>query len=486
MRYEVASPEAFQLIHDGALVLARAEANGIRIDTNYLEKTISETEVQIAGLEKKLRSDKVFSAWQKHWGLKTNLASSEQLATVLFDVLGYPSPGFTERTAGEDYRGKRRYRTDEEALGKLAEQEDISFVREYIQLKKLEKARGTYLEGIRREVCDGFLHPSFNLNTVITYRSSSDSPNFQNIPTRRPEIAKLIRKCFIARKGNVLVETDFSGAEVRVAACYNKDPVLIKYITDPKSDMHRDTACQLFGLKPDQVDKKTTRDWAKNKFVFPQFYGSVYFQCAPSIWEVCSKDEFKLPGTEISVREHLRQQGIKKLGECDPKGEPLSGTFEYRVKQVEKSFWKERFKVYDRWKYDWYNTYRENGGFRTLTGFYIRGLFSRNDVINYPVQGSAFHCLLWSFIKLQKLLDKRGMKAKLVGQIHDSIIADVPENELQDYLWLVKTIITEKLPKAWRWIIVPIDVEAEVCPPGGSWYDKTQWIVTNGVWDQKA
>ena len=112
--------------------------------------------------------------------------------------------------------------------------------------------------------------------------------------------------------------------------------------------------------------------------------------------------------------------------------------------------------------------------FDTLTGFRIEGLYKRNEVINYPVQGSAFHWLLWSLIRIQKLLKKYKMKSLLVGQIHDSIVGDVHKKELRDYLDIVKQVMTIDVRKHWEWIIVPLRIEAEVAPVGGSWFDKKE------------
>jgi intein/homing endonuclease len=217
----------------------------------------------------------------------------------------------------------------------------------------------------------------------------------------------MIRQAFIPREGCHLVEVDFSGIEVRIACAYNKDPNLKRYIEDPTTDMHRDTAMELFSLAVDQVEKRTTRDWTKNRFVFPEFYGSVYFQCAPHIWEAVVASEGKVPGADTTIRGWLEKQGIKELGDCNPRGRPRPGTFEFRVKEVEELFWKKRFVKYHQWKQDWFAAYQKNGGFKTLTGFWIgaiggkQGLLKRNDVNNYPIQG----CLAGS----SKVLTKKGL-----------------------------------------------------------------------------
>ncbi len=460
MKAKISSPEAVKLLLEGSLTLAQIEQNGIRVDTDYLHKTMDTLSKRIREKETKLRQDEVYNRWRRVYGQKTNLDAPEQLGKVLFDVLKFPYPADELTQTG-------KYQTDEAVLSKV----DHPFVKEYLYTKKLKKVNGTFLKGIRDETIDGYLHPFFNLHKVVTFRSSSDSPNFQNFPKRNPEMYELVRRCFIPRsKGRILGEVDFAGIEVRVACCYTKDPQLIKEFTGPDSDPHGDTARQLFFLTKEQVDKKTTRDWAKNRYVFPEFYGSVYFQCAPHIWEAIEAGA-KLPNSDVTIKEHLKSHGIKRLGKCNPQEKPKPGTFEYHVKTVEYSFWNDRFKVFTKWKKDWWNAYLNEGGFRTYTGFYIQGNYKRNEVLNFAIQGSAFHLLLWSLIQIQKWLRKYKMKTKLIGQVHDSMVLDIHPDELKTVIDKIKEIIAVDLLKHWKWIIVPMNVEVELAPPNGSWHE---------------
>ena len=468
---QATTADAFNLLMEGSLALAQMESAGIRIDVNYLDRVIAETGERIKKLQDELRADPLYAKWRRKFGDKTNLGSREQLGKMLFDVLELPYRA--------NFTNTGRYRTDDDVLLGI----DLPFVKTYTQLEDLKKLKSTFLEGIRREEVDGYLHPVFNLHLVETYRSSSDSINFQNLPIRDAEMGKTVRQCFIPRKGRVLVEIDYVGIEVRVSACYNKDPVLIEYIKDPTKDMHRDMAAQCYKLEPEQVSKQT-RYVAKNQYVFPQFYGSVYFQCAPALWEAIER--YKLETADgLSLRKHLRRCGIKELGTCDPKFDPVPGTFEHHVREVERDFWGNRFCIYAQWKRSWYDRYLRAGEFEMLTGFRCSGVYRRNEVLNFAVQGSAFHCLLWSLIRIQKELTKRQMKTKLVGQIHDSLITDVPIIEVQDYIRLAERIMTRELPKAWKWLCVPLEIEVEVSPSGETWFDKVQWLKQGGVWQPK-
>jgi DNA polymerase-1 len=453
--------KAYRLLHEGTLALAEVESNGLRIDTNYLERAIKHTSNVIDGINEKLKKDKIYKKWKRTYRDRINLGSREQLGRVLFEVMKLDCPSVTKTG---------RYQCTESVLESI----DIPFVQRFIRVEKLKKARSTYLKGILRETCDdGFLRPFFSLNLVRSYRSQSDHPNFQNIPIRNPVIAKLIRRAFIARKGYQLVEVDYGGAEICNAACYHHDPRMIKYIKNPKLDLHRDMAAICYMLKRKEVDK-LVRYCGKNMFVFPQFYGDFYIHCARSMWEAIGRMKLKNKVTGESLKKHLRRKGITELGECDYEKEPEDGTFEDHIRDVEDDFWNDRFPVYNKWKKKWYEAYIDRGWFDTLTGFRIEGIYKRNDVINYPPQGSAFHWLLWSLIRIQKLLHKYNMRSLIVGQIHDSIVADVFRKELRNFLEICKQVMTVDIKKHWDWIIVPLTVEAEVAPVNGNWYEKKE------------
>lgn len=448
--------DAYDLLHEGSLALAKMEANGFRIDEQQLDKELRKTTKEIKQVEEEFYETDLYKRWRKEYKGRTKITSRDQLAHVLFDVMKYP---IRERTE------KGKPKVDELNLIGLDEG-----AAKWIRIEKLKKVKGTFLSGIKREVVNGYLHAIFNLHINITFRSSSDSINFQNFPIRSEEFAKRIRSVFIARKGRRIIEVDYGGIEVKVAACYNKDPVLISYIKDPTKDMHRDMAAECYLCKPEEVTK-TMRYNAKNKFVFPEFYGSFYAQCAPALWDaIRSMNGMEVNG--VPLYDHLRSKGIKKLGACEFDKQPRPGTFEHHIQQVEKDFWGRRFKKYAKWKKSWYEEYLNTARCQMLTGFVVQGVYKKNEIINSPIQGSAFHCLLWSIIELQKQIEKRKMRTKLVGQIHDSIVADVPDCEVDDYLDLVQDVMTKKIRKHWDWIIVPLEIEAEMSPVNGNWFQK--------------
>ena len=277
--------EAYKLFHEGALALSQVEHNGIRIDTDYLEGAIRKTEKKIKKITKDLKADAIFKQWRKQFGAKTNLGSNEQLGKVLFTKTE-DGGAFGYKCKSETPTG--RYQVNATTLIDV----DLDFTRDFLRLEKLKKAKTTYLSAILRESTNGFLHPFFNLHTVQTMRGSSSDPNFQNMPVRDPEFAELIRQAFIARKHHRIVETDYSGAEIGCAACYHQDPAMIKYIKNPKKDLHRDMAAQIYMLSKKEMigqdDKdakraKNIRYCGKNKYVFPEFYGDWYMSCAKAL-----------------------------------------------------------------------------------------------------------------------------------------------------------------------------------------------------------
>ncbi len=477
--------QAERLMFQGAVAMADMSHNGVRIDMEELDRQIQSTDAEIKELQHRLRDDEVWKVWRKTFGTSAELGSKAQLSTVIFDKMGYIRPKATSKKhRSEEYaKEARESKYDEATFADVKH----PFIPDYFRCEKLKKLAGTYLEGIRREVVDGFVHPNINLHTTISYRSSCNSPNLSNVPKRNKEISRRIRGCFIARKGRRLVEIDFKGAEVCVSACYNKDANLIKYICDPDTDMHRDLAAQMFGLSAKFMTdnktwaKETIRDWAKNRMTFPQFYGSVYFQCAPAIWKAIRAKTY-MPDGVTRIRDFLRDQGIEKLGSCDIGAPVVPGSWVHRVKESEDYLWNTMFFEYTAWKNRWHRAYQKKGYFDSLTGFRYKGLFKRNDVLNYGIQGDAFHCNLQCIIWIGEELRKRGMRTRLVNQVYDSILSDVPESELQDFLALCQELITKRLPQTWDWIIVPIQTEVEVSPPEGSWRDIAEWTCKGDEW----
>ena len=448
--------EANQLILDGILALSQVQSNGIRIDRQYLLNELDGIKKKRVELLDGIENDPNLKWWKKTYGSTFNLGSDDQLMDVLFEHMGLTP---TKETKS----GKPS--VDAAALEELVEETDSLLLKTLMELRKLDKAEGTYIGGILRETGDdGILHPFFHLHTAVTFRSSSSGVNFQNIPTRNKEVKRMIRGAFLPRPGHQILEIDFKGAEVSVACCYHRDPAMYDYLCDPTKDMHRDMAKQLYILD-DTEWNKPIRQAAKNKFVFPEFYGSYYKQVAPDLWKyvILNKCKIGKNADGVDVISHLKKKGIKNLD-----------AFVEHVKKIEEHFWNVRFPVYTEWKENWMAAYEEKGYFDTLTGFRISGVLSRNDVINYPVQGSAFHCLLWCLIHMQKYLTKHKMASKIIGQIHDSMVIDMHPKEKDDVLHYAQLLVQRRLPQHWDWIYLPLTIEAEMTGVDEAWLHKKE------------
>lgn len=454
--------KAYELLHNGILELAKAERQGLRIDTTYTEKKARALTRKIKRLEDTFFETKFYRHWAHTTKGKPNLNSPPQLASFLYGVKKIEPLVFTDKGKGA---------VSEVAL-ELLKIPELDLL---LQRSKLKKLRDTYLGAFMREQINGVMHPGYNLHTVTTYRSSSSNPNFQNIPKRDKVAMNTVRTAIYPRKGHQLMELDYSGVEVGIAACYHKDPTMIKYITDPTTDMHGDMAAQIYMIDDfdrERPDHYKLRASAKNGFVFPQFYGDYFKMNAINIcsnWVHLPQTKWKNgmgfqfdDGTFIS--DHLISKGLDSFDK-----------FVEHIKGIELDFWKNRFPVYNNWKTTHYKQYLKNGFISLKTGFICKGVMAKNQVSNFPVQGAAFHCLLWCFTRLSIILEEKGMNTRLVGQIHDAVVLDVAPNELLNVYNLVQQIGTKDLVKAFKWINVPLSIDAELCPVDESWASKANW-----------
>lgn len=493
MKLHRTTPAAMELWRRGAEALAKVENAGCRIDKLYLENAIADCGRRIVDAQKRLTSDKDFRAhWTRRFGEKTNPGSYDQLSEVMFKCLGFKSRVKTESG-------------DRESAKKAAfEGIKHPIVQAFFEAAMLIKASGTFLANIRRELVqhdDGlwYVHPSYNLNRVITFRSSCDSPNYQQNPKRDPAMAEIVRRCYIPRPGQCLGESDEGQIEVRVGCPVTKDPNLIRYVMDPTTDMHRDMTCQIFKLTVDQVKAcKALRNLVKGAYVFATFYGSYYGLTAKALWEEVDFANLKL-GCGKSVRQHLTDIGFVELGDPD---NPQPGTWVAWIRSIDEDFWGRRFAVYSDWKDATWNNYLRDGGFSLLTGFAINAPLDKKQVVNSQIQGPSFHLVLWSMIRVVEWLEKYRMKTRVIGEIHDCINYDMNVRERDDVFHAAGDFMTKQVIKKFApWMTVPLVVEHEVCPIDEPWYnlhalkevdgsfvpaDMDKWTKANGPWAKQC
>lgn len=438
--------EATDLFIQGQEVLADLEFNGICVDEEYYENADKELKKRIDIIKKELNESKESQDFIEYTGKPfLDWGSLKDLGILFYTVL----------KANKIFTEKGNLSSDKNSLEQIADKFPIG--RKLLELRKLEKIKGTYLAQFRREVCCGKLHPSFDLVEPKTYRSSSSKPNFQNIPVREEEAKRITRSGIIPTKGNQILEADYSGIEVRISACYHKDPAMIKYIKDPTTDMHRDVCCDIFMLPPEEITKDI-RFYGKNGWTFPQFYGSYWKECAINIWNNTINLTVRSGRT---VKEHLASKEILTLDQ-----------FQQHCKKCEEIFWIDRFYVYDHWKDNINRQYQRTGFIESLFGFTFSGYMKYNDVTNYPIQATAFHCLLWTLVEVNKEFKNRNLKSRLCGQIHDSIFIDLCPTEKDEVIALINDIGTKKMVEQHPWIIVPMEMEFEISGIDEGWCGK--------------
>jgi DNA polymerase-1 len=451
------SEDAYQLLHEGAMAFSRVEEWGMRINVEGLNRVLEESDDEIKRISSELKSSDVWRLWKRRYGDRSNLGSVPQLASVVTKDLGIEIKARTEK-------GKR-VQMDEKVLNTI----DHPFAKCLLRLRKLSKLRDNYLVGIKRELVGEYIHPSFNQHSVDTYRSSADHPNVQNQIRRDAEFAAKLRQLYIPTEGHVLVEADMRAHEFRCGACRWRDKRLIEYASDSTKDIHRDMGAECYML--DEVPKKV-RDQAKNKFVFPTFYGSYYRNTSRNLWEA-----IQLEGLEtkdgVPLREHLASKGIKRLGRCERGEKPVKGTFEWHIQQVDERF-HSRFPEWDKRLQEAIQDYQCKGYFDMMTGFRCTGVYSVNQLANYGVQGPAYHCVLWDMIQMVKWIIKNRMKSRIICETHDSITGDVHRSELDDYVAKIIQVMTRDVREHFQWAIVPFDVEVDVCED--NWFHKRRVV----------
>ena len=202
-----------------------------------------------------------------------------------------------------------------------------------------------------------------------------------------------VRAGIVASRGFFLMEADYASLEVRGNAMVSLDPGLLGYLEDTTTDMHRDQAIELFCLHGMDIDwkhdkfYKSLRQFAKNQFVFAEFYGDFAGSTAKTLWKSIQKDS--------KLKVHMKAKGFIHY----PR-------FEEHVYSCEKKLW-QRFQVLKNWRIQANEFYKKNGYIQSFMGFRECGYLRKNQVCNMPVQGPCFHLLLWSASQINKWLKKR-------------------------------------------------------------------------------
>ncbi len=354
-------------------VLARMEHTGIGVDAGYLEELGAELRERLAELEAEI---------QDLAGEVFNVNSADQLRTILFDKLGLP---VVKKTS----TGKPS--TDASVLRKL----DHPLVTALLEYRELEKLRSTYIDGYLPLIeSDGRIRTRFNQMAAATGRLSSDSPNLQNIPVRA-ETGRLIRRAFVAADGYRFLVADYSQIELRILAHMSGDPFLVDAFR-MGMDIHTATAARVWGIEPDAVTPAQRR--TAKMINFGLLYGMEAFGLA------------------------------ERLGISREEAQSHIDAYFAQFQQVEEFM----SQVVAEAKRDGYTT--------TLFGRrrYLPELKSDNYrirqmgermALNAPIQGTAADVIKKAMIEIDAALRSSGMGTRLVLQIHDELILEVPDDE---------------------------------------------------------
>ncbi len=389
-------------------VLSEMEIEGVKIDKDILNEINLELEEKISILEKEIYeiADCTF-----------NINSPKQLGEILFEKLKLPVIK----------KNKTGYSTDVEVLEKLEDEHKIiSKILEYRQVIKLKT---TYVDGLRQYIDDnGIIHSKLNQTVTATGRLSSTDPNLQNIPVRT-DYGKNLRKMFISKDGYTLVDADYSQIELRVLAHIANDSVMINAFNND-IDIHKTTAMQVFDLKENDV---TSKERSQAKAVnFGIVYGISDFGLAKQIGK--SVREAK----EYINRYLEKYEGIKKFMED-------AVDFAKENGYVETLFNRRRYISEI-----------------TSSNYNIRQ-FGQRVAINTPIQGTAADIIKIAMIKVYEELKTRKLKSKLIMQIHDELIIEAYNEEVEE----VEKILVESMENAIK-LNVPLKVEAKT---GKSWFE---------------
>lgn len=364
--------------------------------------------------EMKEKMDRLQDSIYAEAGGPFNINSPKQLAEVLFDKLGLPG-------------GKKRS-TSADVLEKLNGFHPI--IGELLEYRKLSKIYGTYAEGLQRFICsDGKIHTLYNQCATQTGRLSSSDPNLQNISVR-DEQGKVIRKAFLPSEGCVLLSSDYHQIELRMLASMAGETSMIEAFRNGV-DIHTKTAMDVFGIdRPEDVTPEQRR---RAKTVnFGIVYGISDFGLAEQLG-ISRKEAADFIETYYQKFPKIRTYMNSIVEFCEEHGYVM--TLCGRRREIPEIHDKNRM-------------VRE---------------FGKRAAMNAPIQGSAADLIKIAMLKIDAEMKKQNVKSKMILQVHDELIFDVPKEELE----LMTKLVTDGMCNAMK-LDVPLTVE---CAAGSDWYE---------------
>ena len=410
---KVAASDLFRTVEIPLVkILANIELEGVRIDSNELNRYSEELGKQIETLTREIH---------EHAGQDFNIDSPKQLGVILFETLEVKARIKKTKTG--------QYPTGEEVLEKIKDEHPI--VSAVLRYRKLKKLKSTYVDPLPKLVNaqTGRLHTTYHQTVTATGRLSSKDPNLQNIPIRTEE-GRAIRKAFIPRDDNhVLLAADYSQVELRIAAALSQDSGLVDAFVQGH-DVHTATAAKVFQVDPKAVDREMR---SKAKAVnFGILYGQGAFGLAQNLG--------------------IHRREAKEIIDA------------YFVEFVQlKAF---TAACVDR--------VRETGYAETVLGRrrYLPDILSNNatvrafaerNAVNAPIQGSAADIIKVAMVRMQTSMDENNLNARMIMQVHDELVFDVPKDEVVQLQGLIETAMAGAVELA-----VPLAVDMST---GQNWLE---------------
>jgi DNA polymerase-1 len=385
-------------------VLAEMELNGVKIDRDALINYSKQLTNELVKIEKNIH---------EYSGELFNISSPKQLGEILFDKLKIVENAKKTKT--------KQYSTSEETLVKLKDKHPI--INEILEFRSVKKLLSTYIDALPTLInkTTGKIHASFNQAVTSTGRLSSSNPNLQNIPIR-DERGKEIRKAFIPfSEGHTLLAADYSQVELRLMAHISNDEHMIEAFKN-NIDIHTTTAAKIFHI--DNLDEVTTEQRRKAKTAnFGIIYGISAFGLAQRL---------EISRTEAKTLIDDYFEGFPKVKEYMDNTIALAREKTY----VETLMGRKRYLK---------DINSRNGTVRS---------FAERNAINAPIQGSAADVIKMAMCDLFDEMKSRKLKSKMILQVHDELVFDVPDNELD----IVKKIIKEIMENVVK-LSVPLTVD---------------------------
>ncbi|HWJ80239.1 MAG TPA: DNA polymerase I [Niallia sp.] len=391
-----------------SLVLADMESTGVKVDVDRLKAM---------GIELSERLEQIENRIYELAGETFNINSPKQLGVILFEKLGLP---VVKKT-------KTGYSTSADVLEQLADSHEV--IRDILEYRQLGKLKSTYIEGLQKVVHNGRIHTMYNQVLTQTGRLSSIDPNLQNIPIRLEE-GKKIREAFVpSQKDWVIFAADYSQIELRVLAHIANDEKLIEAFREDH-DIHTETAMSVFHVNADEVTSNMRRHAKAVNFGI--VYGISDYGLSQSL-HITRKEAAQFIERYLESYPGVKNYMEEVVAEAKQKG--YVSTLLHRRRYLPDI---------------------------TSRNFNLRS-FAERTAMNTPIQGSAADIIKKAMIEMAKRLESEGLQAKLLLQVHDELIFEAPESEIEK----LKEIVPDVMENAVE-LNVPLKVDYAY---GKTWYD---------------